>query len=246
MVSIDISWHRSCEAAKVAWTTSTTKPFRAYYVASCYSRLAIALQRIRIEEMVARKAATRNQTIIKSTLYHIIVFSLAMEQEHTPIPIYISNGSTCFAVSLAVRQFIVYIKSLTINLGTNTTSDIVFLFYHIVPNLVDSIKIRLIAHDGSDISHTRIHICSTYSMSHSLILHYHRFVGLAILFTHYTLQSAKIEEIFSKLQIFFVACNTIHLYQAHFHNLVSWLVGQTTFKEIFHQQVCILNSDIKQ
>ena len=99
------------------------------------------------------------------------------------VDIYITDGGTCLTIGTHIRQFVVLSESLTVVGSTDTTGDVQFLRYDIIPDCVDGMDICRITCQCSHISHTRIHIGSTYSMSHRLFLLDDMEVGLGIMFT---------------------------------------------------------------
>ena len=143
-----------------------------------------------------------------------------MKQEQTIVHINIANGSTSLAVGTHIRQFVVLAKGLTIRGSTNTTSDIEFLGYDIIPDGIDSMDIVLIACERSHIGHTGIHIGSTNSMTYSLILFDDWLMSLGILMYDGGLATI-IEEELSLIEIFLITCYQIEFSKGHLCNLMT-------------------------
>ena len=103
---------------------------------------------------------------------------------------------------------------------TDTAGNIYLLADDILPYLVDSLDVGAVTRNGSHISHTGIHVTSTYGMSHCLFLLQYRLVRLQIDVLACR-SAARVEEELGLVEIFLISCHGIEAYQCHFGNLMS-------------------------
>ena len=83
-------------------------------------------------------------------------------------------------------------------------------------------------------------------MSYSFVLHDYWSVGLAVFLSHHAFLSAEVEEIFCEFEVFLIACYAVHLHESHFHDLVTWFVGESAFEEVFYEQVGVLDCYVEK
>ena len=209
--------------------------------------LTHGLQWVWIEELTTVDADTADNTVVERALQCVVVFRFAMQEEQSVVEIHLSNGSTSFAISRHVWQFVVLTKCLTTARGTHTTRDVVFLRDDVVPNPVDGIDIALVACQCSHVCHTCIHVAGTNGMTYGFILLQYRKMTLAVLRLDGSVATL-VEEEFGLVEILLLARSKIEFRKSHLGNLVSWHYACLSWlvAHFAHHAVCELAGDVEQ
>ena len=216
--------------------------------------LAISLQHIYIEELVTIKIYTSQDIVVECNLRHIDILRLARHKEHTVVEEYVTHRSTSLVISILIWQSIRRAETLDAWHSTQTTVDMHLAIHNIVPDRVKRRQQRCITHHRNHISHTRVEICSTNRVTHSLHLLSYRNMSLTILALRRALRllaelrSTNINKLLRHLGIELIACYAVHLDKCKLNLLMTWslhnrlaaIVISIALKEYFVYVLCIL------
>ena len=206
--------------------------------------LAIVFERVGIEEAVAGKRDTTQETIIERALENIHVFAIAGHQEHAVVPEHEGNGGAGFIVT-TVRQFIVVAIGLAGTAGPHAAGEVEFLAHHVFPDGVDGGQILLIALERGDIGHAGVKVIGAHRVAHGLGLLRHGQVVLAVLGAG-AAATAGFEEDPCQVEPALVAGLAVKFGEAHLHHLVTGGDRQLAIAEVTLQQLRALEADLHE
>ena len=186
--------------------------------------LAVSLKHIYIEELVTLKVYTRQYIIIQSHLGYIDILRLTRHQEHSVVEEHITHRSTSLVVSVKVWQIVCRAKALDTWNSTQTAVDMHLTINDIVPDRVQRWHQSSVAIHCHHISHTRVEVCSTNRVTHSLHLLTHWNMSLRIVTTLITLLTTNIDKLLRHLGIKLITSRVVHLHQCKLNLLVTWSV----------------------
>ena len=186
--------------------------------------LTVSLQHVYIEELVTLKVYTCQYIVIECHLGYIDILRLTRHQEHTVVEEHITHRSTSFVVSVKVWQIVCRAKALDTWNSTQTAVDMHLAINDIVPDRVQRRHQSSVAIHCHHISHTRVEVCSTNRVPHSLHLLTHWNMSLRIVTTLITLLTTNIDKLLRHLGVKLITCRIVHLHQCKLNLLVTWSV----------------------
>ena len=159
----------------------------------------------------------------------------------------VSDSCTSLAVCRHVRKLIVLSECLTVAGCSDTTCDVELLCNDVVPDSVDSVDVALVSCKSGNVSHTSVHVSSTYCVSYSLILLENRLVSLAVLVCTGSVSTLVKEEL-GLVEILLLACNEVELCKSHLCDLVTRNAYNLSvaLADLAAYAVSVLDGDVKE
>lgn len=168
-----------------------------------------------------------------------------MQEEHAAVPIYVGDGGAGFSIGRHIGQFVRFAKSFPIAGSTYAAGDVEFFVDDVMPDVVNGVEVLLIAGEGGYICHAGVHISSAYGVANSFVLVSDFFVRLVVFTGEGGAGAAYIQEKFGKVQVGSVACDTVHLRETGFDDLVAGPFFFFAVAEGGDKEVGVFDGDIQ-
>ena len=163
LVRVDVAGNGGQEAGDVAGAAGAAEPGAALVLAG-------GLERVRVEERLAVERDAREEAVVERPLHHVDVAGVGVEQEQAVVPVVVADGGAGLVVGAHVGQLVVEAERLAARGGADAAGDVELAADDVLPDAVDGSHVAVVAGEGGDVGHARVHVGRAHGVADRLAL----------------------------------------------------------------------------